>query len=159
MIEFISEHLFFKVKKSGMRELTRSFKFRFSHKKQNYSCEAPKGMETDLASVPKVFWSLFPKDDPEYLKSAICHDYFYKVGGQAKVKNENSGKSEYLKLSRLKADQLFVEGAKNLGASWIKRKILFVSVRMGGGSSWGKKKPIPNMKMNPHKNPDPRIRG
>ena len=159
MIEFISQNIYFKFKNNGLRDLTRDFKFRFSIKKKSFFCVAPKGMETDLASVPKIFWSLFPKDDPEYLKSAVAHDYFYKLGGLIKVQDEESGKSTHIQITRYQADCLFKQGAKALGSSWWECQVLFLSVRGFGGASWGKEKQLKNMKMNPHKNPDPRIRG
>jgi hypothetical protein len=34
----------------------------------------PKGFETDFASVPRLFWSLFPPLGP-YSKAAVVHDY------------------------------------------------------------------------------------
>lgn len=34
----------------------------------------PAGFETDLASVPRLFWRLFPRDG-DYRKAAVVHDY------------------------------------------------------------------------------------
>lgn len=38
----------------------------------------PKGFVTDLASVPRAFWSIFPKTG-KYMSAAILHDYLYAV--------------------------------------------------------------------------------
>ncbi|ATQ68873.1 hypothetical protein Ms3S1_27590 [Methylosinus sp. 3S-1] len=44
---------------------------------QNFSAvEVPKGFVTDLASVPAVLWSIFPKTG-RYAYAAIAHDYLY----------------------------------------------------------------------------------
>lgn len=40
------------------------------------SVVVPKGFVTDLASIPRVFWSLL-RPDGEYAYSAIIHDYMY----------------------------------------------------------------------------------
>lgn len=158
MIKFLSD-IYVKIKANGNRELLRGFAFRFSHKKDTYSKKIPVGFETDFASVPKVFWSIFPKDDLEYLKSAIVHDFFYKHGGLFNCVNDKTCFTEYKRITRYEADVLFREGAKVLGAGFIKRNILFAAVRFGGAKSWGSNKKIKNMRMNPHKNPDPRVRG
>ena len=36
----------------------------------------PKGFVTDLTSIPRFFWSAFPKSGP-YMSAAILHDYLY----------------------------------------------------------------------------------
>ena len=35
----------------------------------------PKGYTTDGASVPRVFWSLYPPYKPEWLTACVIHDY------------------------------------------------------------------------------------
>ncbi len=37
----------------------------------------PKGFETDLASVPRVLWGIYPPNKFEYTSPAIVHDYLY----------------------------------------------------------------------------------
>jgi hypothetical protein len=44
---------------------------------QNFSpVEVPKGFVTDLASVPAILWSIFPRTG-RYAYAAIVHDYLY----------------------------------------------------------------------------------
>ncbi|MBE3607066.1 DUF1353 domain-containing protein [Campylobacter sp. RM13119] len=35
----------------------------------------PKGYKTDGANVPRIFWSIFPPNSPEYLSAIVIHDY------------------------------------------------------------------------------------
>lgn len=35
----------------------------------------PKGYETDGASIPRLFWSLYPPFKSEYFSAALIHDY------------------------------------------------------------------------------------
>lgn len=35
----------------------------------------PKGYQTNGANIPRVFWSLFPPNSPEYLSAVVIHDY------------------------------------------------------------------------------------
>jgi len=36
----------------------------------------PKGFRSDGASVPRIFWSIFPPNRTDYLPCAILHDYY-----------------------------------------------------------------------------------
>ena len=35
----------------------------------------PKGYTTDGASVPRIFWSIYPPYKPEWLTACVIHDY------------------------------------------------------------------------------------
>ena len=35
----------------------------------------PKGYKTNGANVPRIFWSIFPPNSPEYLSAVVVHDY------------------------------------------------------------------------------------
>ncbi len=35
----------------------------------------PKGYKTNGADVPRILWSIFPPNSPEYLSAVIVHDY------------------------------------------------------------------------------------
>ena len=34
-----------------------------------------KGYKTNGANVPRILWSIFPPNSPEYLSAAVVHDY------------------------------------------------------------------------------------
>lgn len=48
----------------------------YSTEKIPLSVQIPTGFVTDLTSIPRVFWSLIPRDGP-YADAAIVHDYLY----------------------------------------------------------------------------------
>lgn len=35
----------------------------------------PAGFVTNGANIPRLFWSLFPPNSPEYLSAVVIHDY------------------------------------------------------------------------------------
>ena len=35
----------------------------------------PKGYKTNGANIPRIFWSIFPPNSPEYLSAIIVHDF------------------------------------------------------------------------------------
>lgn len=39
----------------------------------------PKGFKTDLASVPRIFWTIFPPFG-RYSRAAVLHDYYWELG-------------------------------------------------------------------------------
>jgi len=81
----------------------------------------PAGFQTDFASVPRIFWAMFPPWG-RYSPAAVVHDYLYVVGG----------------CPRIHADRMFLEAMEILGVSWFNRHIMYRAVRLGGGVPWGK---------------------
>lgn len=79
----------------------------------------PEGFETDFASVPQILWSVIPPWG-KYGKAAVLHDYLYKSGI----------------FERGRCDDIFLEAMEVLDVSWIKRKIIYRGVRMGGWIAW-----------------------
>lgn len=51
-------------------EVEKDFKFHFQGKRHTI----PKGFKTDLASVPRIFWSVFPPFG-RYAEPAVIHDW------------------------------------------------------------------------------------
>jgi hypothetical protein len=94
----------------------------------------PKGFVNDLASVPRLFWSLFSPAGV-YALGAIFHDHFYvchEFGGDMSVDPPVVGRE----LSRSEADWIFLEMMEELGVGWLRRNIIWSAVRIGGGSYW-----------------------
>jgi len=82
----------------------------------------PAGTITDFASIPGVikFWM---DDDGGFIRdAAVVHDYLYSC------KSTNS----YPNITRKLADGIIIEGMKDLGASWIKRKTVYYALRLAG---------------------------
>lgn len=77
----------------------------------------PKGFVTDLASVPRLFWSIFPPNG-EYSKAAIVHDFIYRT--------------RTLLISRKEADAIFLEGMKVLKVPAWRRYAIWLAVRLFG---------------------------
>lgn len=78
----------------------------------------PEGYITDGASVPRIFWSIFPPNRPEYLSAAVLHDYLTDLAqiGQITTFKE--------------ADDAFKNALCELGVAKWKVWVLYVSVRV-----------------------------
>ena len=85
---------------------------------------APKGMITDLASVPDVARSLV-SECGVITKAAVIHDYLYvekQAGGQP--------------ISREYADDVMLEAMTDDGVDFHIRNLVHAAVRLGGGEYW-----------------------
>lgn len=90
--------------KSHKFTVRRSFRFR--------DIEVPQGFVTDGASVPRLFWSLFPPNRTDYLPCAIVHDYLCE------------------KRDFKRADKCFGECLEELGVNRFARVVMYLSVRV-----------------------------
>ena len=80
---------------------------------------AKAGFTTDFASVPRLFWRLFPPLG-RYAKAAVIHDWGYVV--------QKRSRSEY--------DLIFLEAMKVLDVPLWQRLLLYVGVRLFAGAYW-----------------------
>ncbi len=75
----------------------------------------PVGVITDLASVPRLLWTIFPPLG-KYSKAAILHDYLY---------DQAIGTKEW-------ADKIFLEAMEVLGVPKWRRILMYWAVRLFG---------------------------
>ena len=79
----------------------------------------PPGFQTDGASIPRLFWRFIGSPfTGKYICAAIIHDYLCVLASERKY-------------SRKRADEIFMEGMKESGVSWWKRKLMYRAVRTG----------------------------
>ena len=84
----------------------------------------PKGFIFDFASIPRSLWfALGSPATGKHRRAAFVHDWLYASQ----------------KVDRSKADTLFLEIMKNDGVSFIKRRLLYTGVRVGGWAAWNSK--------------------
>ncbi len=81
--------------------------------------EVPAGFITDFASVPRIFWSVLPRDGL-YVYPAIIHDYMYWMQDSA----------------RDIADETLREGMQDFKVDGVAINAIYWGVRAGGGSAW-----------------------
>ena len=74
----------------------------------------PVGFKTNGANIPRVFWSLFPPNSPEYLSAVVLHDYMC----------ANVGEYGYEK-----ADRYFYDAMLEIGVSKWKAKLFYFWVK------------------------------
>lgn len=84
----------------------------------------PAGFVTDGATVPRMFWSIFPPWGI-YGQAAVLHDYLC-VNRQL-TKN---GDKENLSVSQREIDKIFYKAMKVLETPVWKRSIIYASVRI-----------------------------
>jgi hypothetical protein len=76
----------------------------------------PEGYITDGASVPRIFWSIFPPNRPLYLSAAVVHDYLTDLAQNGQITFKE-------------ADDTFRETLCELGVAKWMVWVLYASVR------------------------------
>ncbi|EBH8951739.1 DUF1353 domain-containing protein [Salmonella enterica] len=84
--------------------------------------EVPAGFITDLATVPRIFWTVLPPDG-KYVKAAIIHDYLY----------DNALRTKF------EADRIFLDGMTVPGVPKWKRTVMYLTVRWFGKGKYTNK--------------------
>jgi hypothetical protein len=107
----------------------------------------PKGMQTDLASIPRLLWTFLPPDGP-WVQIAVFHDLLYKTKGAGvwnfrdkdgnPIGTPRPSLSRQTCYNRKDADELLRDGMADLGISGFRRWAIYNGVRIGGGAGWGK---------------------
>lgn len=106
-------------------QLKEEFEFYVGAKEnEEYIC-VPHDFITDLASVPKILWNIYPPFGL-YGKAAVLHDFLYQTLGI-------DGK-----YTRTQCDAMFLDGMKALKVGWLNRHNIYWGVRIGGGFTWAK---------------------
>ena len=82
----------------------------------------PKDFITDLASIPKIFWSIIGGSAGRYTYAAIVHDFLYVRGIY----------------TRKRTDQIVYEAMAVLKVSYWKRKTMYFAVRIGAWLPWNR---------------------
>ena len=105
----------------GRYTLTQGFTVRWDSPTGLISFYVQDGFETDLASIPKVFRGIIPQRG-RWTQIAIAHDWAY------------CGKTT---LTKAEADLMFLHGMESAGVGWLKRRVMYCAVRLGGVGHWG----------------------
>ena len=79
----------------------------------------PKGYITDLASIPRILWWLYPASNGDYAGACVVHDYLYTI-----------------KFPRKSADRALRKALKEDGNNRITVFLFYSSVRIFGWSKY-----------------------
>ncbi len=94
----------------------------------NHKYIIPKDFQTDLASIPRVLWSIYSPLDSKTIIPAILHDYLYQCP-------KTSSKYQFPeKLTRKKIDSIFYSSLIDNMVNPIVAYQYWMAVRLGGSS-------------------------
>ena len=79
----------------------------------------PGNFDTDFASIPRWFWTFYSPMG-RYSPAALVHDWLYR----------------YQTRTRKESDLIFLEAMKVLGVPYMRRKVIYRTVRMFGWAAW-----------------------
>ncbi len=92
----------------------------------------PRGLETDFASIPRLFWNIYPPHWEPYRHPAIVHDYLYM--------------EQTIIVSRAFADMEFRRMLLRNGVSKFTAYLFWTIIRLFGAKRWNKYKKLNNEK-------------
>jgi hypothetical protein len=104
----------------GTWELIAPFEYHIGSEDSKETIKIKAGFTTDFASVPRIFWNIFPPFEPSYGKAAVIHDALYS--------------NKYF--TRKRSDEILLEGMKVLGASRFTQYAIYWAVRLFAGFAW-----------------------
>jgi len=90
----------------------RNHKFKLLNSVIYKDIKVPAGFYTDGATIPRIFWSIYPPNKTDYLPCVIIHDYLCDLGQYDK------------------ADKYFKECLKDIHVSKITQFIFYWTVRI-----------------------------
>ena len=102
-------------------KVTEAFEFYFDYKGVKYIVKVVKDFICDLASIPKIVWSIIGGPWGKYGYPSIVHDFSYK----------------YRLFPRLICDKGFLMAMKVSKVGWFKRGTIYNFVRWFGFIGWG----------------------
>lgn len=101
--------------------LRKRFSYDVGEEGSGETIEVPAGFITDFASIPRLFWMIYPKWG-KYGNAAVIHDYLYWM--------------QEKKYPRKRADEIFYEGMLVLDVRKFTAKILFWAVKYFAALAW-----------------------
>lgn len=99
--------------------LRESFSYDIGFEGSDDTVVVPVGFVTDLASIPRIFWSFLPQWG-RYGNAAVIHDWLYW--------QQDRG--------RLESDRIMFEAMSVLGVSFIVRWFIFINLLLFGWFGW-----------------------
>ncbi len=122
----------------GTWTLTNDLIFRLSDERLY---KVPKGFNCDGASVPRIFWPLYPPVGTRYSPAAWIHDYLYRLGG--KLLPLSAGyRVPARTLTRAQADRFFLSAMAARHVPRPRRLLLWLVVRLCGWLPWSRARQV-----------------
>jgi hypothetical protein len=124
--------------------LYRTYDYRWAFLGEELRLTVPEGFESDGASVPRLLWSLTGIErDGVHRAAALLHDFLYKHAGEipygAQMILIGEEWSPYGSgWTRKDADKLFARVLRESGVGKVRRRLMYLGVRLGGWRPWGK---------------------
>lgn len=87
----------------------------------------PKGMDTDLASIPEIVPAWMARKLDTHLEASVVHDWLYTRAGQLAFPH-----------GRRVADDVFKAAMDASGVNPMTRDLMYTAVRIGGGPIYDK---------------------
>lgn len=119
--------------------LTEDYIYEWAHDGVSRSLTVKAGFETDLASVPPLFWALGFPPDGLHRAAAVLHDALYRARGilpSSHLVYRVNGVAVPARFTRLEADRLFGRAMREGDVPQWRRRTMFRAVRLCSWLFW-----------------------
>jgi hypothetical protein len=106
-----------------------------SYRTADHTITAPANYETDLASIPRIFWSILAPEELS-LAAPLFHDLIYRCAGSLPEDSLNPFDGKVFE--RKEVDDLFLELMKKAKVPRVKRTAAYLAVRGFAAFAWKK---------------------
>lgn len=120
----------------------RTWNYHWEFEGRNFQLTVPRDFECDGASVPRLLWTLIGvTPDGLHRAAAMAHDYLYRYAGRVPLgQHHELVRDRWMRVdypwSRKEADKLFARILRECGVGKVRRRLMYLGVRIGGGRSW-----------------------
>lgn len=124
--------------------LVEDYVYHWIHEQTLYKIVVPAGFITDIASVPRWAWG-FILPTGLHTAAAVLHDFLYRTNKPARLLqhhyyyrflDEQWKNISHYPWSRKNCDRLFCRVMREAGTGKIRRRVMFLSVRLAGWWGW-----------------------
>jgi hypothetical protein len=121
--------------------VARPYTVRFKLDGSEREITVPRGMVTDLASVPRIAWSIVNRVGP-HLEASIMHDFLYIAWQSLPGRDARDADREF-------ADKLLRVAMEEAGVGALKKALIYNTVRTFGGGTYRRRDPVRYVRIPP----------
>lgn len=114
--------------------VARPYTVRFKLDGRDREITVPQGLVTDLASVPRIAWSVVNRVGP-HLEASIVHDFLYIAWQSSPERGARDADREF-------ADKLFLAGMAAAKVGALDKALIYNTVRTFGGGAYRRRDPV-----------------
>jgi hypothetical protein len=132
------------VQPEGTFHLDEDYIYTWEHEGRTFRLIVPQGFLTDVASVPRLVWTISGiTPDGLHRAAAVVHDFLYLHQGAVppqyyQVRQQGEWVNIDYTFTRAECDKIFARLMREAEVGKVRRRLMYLSVRVFGGPYWSR---------------------